>query len=71
MTNGNNQPYFLLVFEYGDSMPTIISADEISELYPDKRHQKLEIITKNGNDFEFENVTNFKIVPAEKIDFNM
>lgn len=71
MANENNQPYFLLVFEYGDSMPTIISADEISELYPDKRHQKLEIITKNGNDFDFENVTNFKIVPAEKIDFNM
>lgn len=71
MTNGNNQPYFLLVFEYGDSMPTIISADEISELYPDKRHQKLEIITKNGNDFEFENVTNFKIVPAENINYDM
>lgn len=71
MTNENNQPYFLLVFEYGDSMPTIISADEISELYPDKRHQKLEVITKNGNDFDFENVTNFKIVSAEEINFNM
>lgn len=71
MANENNQPYFLLVFEYRDSMPTIISADEISEMYPDKRHQKLEVITKNGNDFDFENVTNFKIVPAEKIDFNM
>lgn len=71
MENESNKPYFLLVFEYGDSMPTIISADIISEIYPDVMKQKLEVITKNGDDFDFENVTNFKIVPAEEINFNM
>ena len=30
-----NKPYFLLVFEKGDTMPTIISAETISEIYPD------------------------------------
>ena len=30
-----NKPYFLLVFEKGDTMPTIISAEIISEIYPD------------------------------------
>lgn len=71
MANENKEPYFLLVFEHGDSMPTIISADAISEMYPDKRHQKLEVITKNDNGINFENVSSFKMVPAEDIDFNM
>ena len=71
MTNENNQPYFLLVFEKGDSMPTIISADVISEMYSDGKKQKLDIVDKNGNSISFENVTSFKMVPAEDIDFNM
>lgn len=71
MANENNQPYFLLVFEYGDSMPTIISADVISEMYPDKKNQNLEVIDKNGNNFSFDDVRMFKIVPAENINYDM
>lgn len=71
MANENNKPYFLLVFEYEDSMPTIISADVISEMYPDKKNQNLEVIDKNGNNFSFDNVKSFKIVPAENINYDM
>lgn len=71
MANENNQPYFLLVFEKGDSMPTIISADVISEMYPDSKKQKLDIIDKNGNIISFENVKIFKMVPAEHINYKM
>lgn len=71
MANENKEPYFLLVFEHGDSMPTIISADTISAMYPNKRYQKLNIIRKNSNSICFKNVANFKIVPAEEINFNM
>lgn len=71
MANENNQPYFLLVFEKGDSMPTIISADVISEMYPDGKKQKLDIIDKNGNIISFENVRIFRIVTANHIDYKM
>lgn len=71
MANENNQPYFLLVFEYGDSMPTIISADVISEMYPDSKKQKLDLIDKNGNIISFENVRIFRIVTANHIDYKM
>lgn len=71
MANENNQPYFLLVFEKGDSMPTIISADVISEMYPDGKKQKLDIIDKNGDSICFEKVRMFKIVPAEYINYEM
>lgn len=71
MANESNQPYFLLVFEKGDSMPTIISADIISEMYPDSKKQKLDIIDKNGNIICFEKVRMFKIVPAENINYDM
>lgn len=33
MANENNKPYFLLVFERGDTIPTIMSAETISEIY--------------------------------------
>lgn len=67
-----NKQYFLLVFEHGDSMPTIISADTISAMYPNKKYQKLNIIRKNNNSsICFKNVANFKTVPAEEINFNM
>lgn len=69
MANENNQPYFLLVFEKGDSMPTIISADAISEMYPDGKNQRLAIIDKNGNSISFEKVRTFKMVPAEHINY--
>lgn len=71
MANENNQPYFLVVFEYGDSMPTIISADVISEIYSDIKKQKLDIIDKKGDSICFENVESFKMVPVEEINFNM
>lgn len=66
-----NKQYFLLVFEHGDSMPTIISADTISAMYPNKRYQKLNIIRKKNKSICFKNVANFKIVPVEEINFNM
>lgn len=71
MANENNKPYFLLVFEYGDGMPTIISADEISEIYSDEKNRKLDIVDKNGNSISFENVRIFKMVPAEHINYKM
>ena len=66
-----NKPYFLLVFEKGDTMPTIISAETISEIYPDINAKTMNIITVNGDDMDVENVESFKIVPAEEINFNM
>ena len=66
-----NKPYFLLVFEKGDTMPTIISAETISEIYPDADGKTMDIITVTDNDINFQNVESFKIVPAEEINFNM
>ena len=66
-----NKPYFLLVFKKGDTMPTIISAEIISEIYPDADDKTMDIITVTDNDINFQNVESFKIVPAEEINFNM
>ena len=66
-----NKPYFLLVFEKGDTMPTIISAETISEIYPDADDKTMDIITVTDNDINIQNVESFKIVPAEEINFNM
>ena len=66
-----NKPYFLLVFEKGDTMPTIISAEIISEIYPDADDKTMDIITVTGNDINFQNVESFEMVPAEEINFNM
>lgn len=71
MANENNKPYFLLVFEKGDTMPTIISAETISEIYPDADNKTMDIITVTDNDINFQNVESFKMVPAEEINFNM
>ena len=71
MANGNNKPYFLLVFEKGDTMPTIISAETISEIYPDADEKTMDIVTVTGDDLKFDNVESFKIVPAKEINFNM
>ena len=71
MANKNNKPYFLLVFERGDTMPTIMSAETISEIYPDADNKTMDIITVTDNDINFQNVESFKIVPAEEINFNM
>ena len=66
-----NKQYFLLVFEKGDTMPTIISAEIISEIYPNAHDKTMNIITVNGDDINLQNVESFKIVPAEEINFNM
>ena len=71
MANGSNKPYFLLVFEKGDTMPTIISAEIISEIYPDADDKTMDIITVTDNDINFQNVESFKMVPAEEINFKM
>ncbi len=71
MANENNKPYFLLVFERGDTMPTIMSAETISEIYPNAYDKTMDIITVNGDNMSFENVESFKMVPAEEINFNM
>lgn len=34
MANENNKPYFLLVFQENDPMPSIVSADVIAAMYP-------------------------------------
>ena len=66
-----NKPYFLLVFEKGDTMPTIISAEIISEIYPDADDKTMDIITVTDNDINFQNVESFKMVPAKEINFKM
>ena len=66
-----NKPYFLLVFEKGNTIPTIIPAETISEIYPDADEKTMDIITVNGDDMDCENVESFKMVPAEEINFNM
>lgn len=71
MANENNKPYFLLVFEKGNTIPTIIPAETTSEIYPDADNKTMDIITVTGNDINFQNVESFKIVPAEEINFNM
>ena len=71
MANENNKSYFLLVFEKGDTMPTIISAETISEIYPDIDAKTMDIVTVTCDDINFQNVESFKMVPAEEINFNM
>ena len=71
MANENNKSYFLLVFEKGNTMPTIVSADVIAEMYPYADKKMLDITTTDGDDMDFENVESFKMVPAEEINFNM
>lgn len=71
MANENNKPYFLLVFEKGNTVPTIIPAETISEIYPNTDDKTMDIITVTGNDIGFENVESFKMVPVEEINFNM
>lgn len=71
MANENNKPYFLLVFEKGNTIPTIIPAETISEIYPNTDDKTMDIITVTGNDINVENVGSFKMVPVEEINFNM
>ena len=71
MANGSNKAYFLLVFEKGDTMPTIVSAETISEIYPDADDKTMDIITVTDNDINFQNVESFEMVPAEEINFKM
>lgn len=71
MASENNKPYFLLVFEKGDTVPTIIPAETISEIYSDTDNKTMDIITVTGNDIGLENVESFKMVPVEEINFNM
>ena len=66
-----NTPYFLLVFEKGETMPNIISAKTIYEIYPDADDKTMDIITVTDNDINFQNVESFKMVPAEEINFKM
>ena len=71
MANGNNNPYFLLVFEKGYTIPTIISADVIANMFSCADKKMVDITTKDGDIIGFENVESFKMVPAEEINFNM
>lgn len=71
MANENNKPYFLLVFEKGNTVPTIVSADVISDIFPCADKKIVDITTTKGDIIGLENVESFKMVPAEEIDFNM
>lgn len=66
-----NKQYFLFVFEKGDTIPTIIPAETISEIYPNAYDKTMDIITVNGDNMGCENVESFKMVPAEEINYNM
>lgn len=71
MANKNNKPYFLLIFQENDPMPSIVSADVIAEMYPCADKKMLDITTTYGDNMNFEEVESFKIVSAEEINFNM
>lgn len=71
MANGNNKPYFLLVFEKGSTVPTIVSADVIADIFPCTDKKMVDITTTGGDIIGFENVESFKMVPADEINFNM
>ena len=66
-----NKSYLLLVFVKGNSMPTIISADVIANMFSCADKKMVDITTKDGDIIGFENVESFKMVPAEEINFNM
>lgn len=70
MANENSKPYFLLVFQKNDPMPSIVSADVIAAMYP-YAEKMVDITTTDGDCMGFENVESFKMVPAEEINFNM
>lgn len=71
MANENSKPYFLLVFQKDDPMPTIVSADVIAEMYPCADKKMVDITNTDGDCMSFENVESFKMVPVEEINFNM
>ncbi len=71
MANENSKPYFLLVFQKNDPMPSIVSADVIAEMYPYADKKMLNITTTDGDNMDFEKVESFKIVSVEEINFNM
>lgn len=71
MVNKNNKQYFLLVFEKGYTIPTIISADVIANMFSCADKKMVDITTKDGDIIGFENVESFKMVPAKEINFNM
>lgn len=71
MANENNKPYFLLVFEKGYTVPTIISADVIANVFSCADKKIVDITTTDGDIIGLENVESFKMVPAEEINFNM
>ena len=71
MANENSKPYFLLVFQKNDPMPSIVSADVIAEMYPYADKKMLNITTTDGDNMDFEEVESFKIVSVEEINFNM
>ena len=66
-----NKQYFLLVFEKGNTIPTIISADVIANMFSCADIKIVYITTTNGDIIGLENVESFKMVPAEEINFNM
>lgn len=71
MANENSKPYFLLVFQKNDPVPSIVSADVITAMYPCAEKNLVDITTTDGDCMGFENVESFKMVPAEEINFNM
>lgn len=71
MANENNKPYFLLVFQKNDPMPSIVSADVIEAMYPCADKKMIDITTTEGDCMGFDNVESFKMVPAEEINYNM
>ena len=59
MANENNKPYFLLVFEKSNTIPTIISADVIANMFSCADKKMVDITTKDGDIIGFENVESF------------
>ena len=71
MTNKDNKPYFLLVFQRGIRLPIIISVAEILEIHPNNKQRIIKIRTKSDDYICYDDVSRFKIVPAEYIEYNV
>lgn len=71
MANGNNKSYFLLVFQRGIRLPAIISVAEILEIRPNNKQRIIRIRTKSDDYICYDDVSRFKIVTAEYIDYNI
>ena len=71
--NGKRKQQTLFSFgvREGNTVPTIVSADVIANMFSCADKKNVDITTTDGDIIGFENVESFKMAPAEEINFNM